>query len=162
MTRSFDDHPPDKPPCTIPDLTASCDVEEITRFARLSPRDHVLVLGRDSLAIALKLWRLGFVHVGCAPKCALKVAHGETDALMIGAENSEDLAAAVIRSGNLLRPGGQLMVRVARKGSKAILPALKAQLARAGFKAGPGLFDPESLWIIAERLASKAPRALAA
>ncbi|HQS49784.1 MAG TPA: hypothetical protein PK706_25630, partial [Xanthobacteraceae bacterium] len=82
-------------------------IEEIAAFAHLRPCDHVVVLGKESLDLALRLWRSGFTNVGCAPRNLDKVAHGGADALIIDhLASGEDFAAAIARNRSFVRRGG--------------------------------------------------------
>lgn len=127
-------------------------IEEIAAFAHLRPCDHVVVLGRESLDLALRLWRSGFTNVGCAPRNLDKVAHGGADALIIDhLAPGEDFAAAIARNRSFVRRGGWMLVHVARAAGRGALPALRGLLAKAGFSAGPGIVDSAGVWIAARR-----------
>ncbi|MFG1424955.1 hypothetical protein [Roseixanthobacter glucoisosaccharinicivorans] len=127
-------------------------IEEIAAFAHLRPCDHVVVLGNESLDLALRLWRSGFTNVGCAPRNLDKVAHGGADALIIDhLAPGEDFAAAIARNRSFVRRGGWMLVHVARAAGRGALPALRGLLAKAGFSAGPGIVDSAGVWIAARR-----------
>ncbi|MFG1410628.1 MAG: hypothetical protein B7Y12_15520 [Rhizobiales bacterium 24-66-13] len=127
-------------------------IEEIAAFAHLRPCDHVVVLGKESLDLALRLWRSGFTNVGCAPRNLDKVAHGGADALIIDhLASGEDFAAAIARNRSFVRRGGWMLVHVARAAGRGALPALRGLLATAGFSAGPGIVDSAGVWIAARR-----------
>ncbi|MFG1398015.1 hypothetical protein [Roseixanthobacter pseudopolyaromaticivorans] len=135
-----------------PEPNPSWAIEEIAAFAHLRPCDHVVVLGKESLNLALGLWRSGFTNVGCAPRNLDKVAHGTADALIIDhLAMDEDFAAAIERNRGFVRRGGWLLVHVARSAGRGALPALRGLLAKAGFCAGPGIVDGAGVWIAARR-----------
>ncbi|MFG1463858.1 hypothetical protein V5F77_13265 [Xanthobacter sp. DSM 24535] len=132
--------------------TPTWSIEEIAAFAHLRPCDHVVVLGREGLNLALALWRSGFTNVGCAPRNLDKVAHGAADALIIDhLPAEEDFAAAIERNRSFVRRGGWVLVHVARSAGRGALPALRGLLAKAGFSVGPGIVDGAGVWIAARR-----------
>lgn len=119
---------------------------------RLQPRHHLVVVGRESLALALELWRAGFVHVGCAPQSLDCIAHGVVDALVVErAPEGADLGRIIARSRFMVREGGWLLLRLPHSEGRALLPEVAALLDAAGFSPGIGLVDAGGRWITARR-----------
>ncbi len=145
------EEPPE--PGTRLGATAGLDgLGDVAAAARLRPQHHIVVVGRDSLSLALDLWRAGFVNVGCAPRSLDCVAHGAADALIVDrAPEGPDLGRIITRSRFMLRDGGWLLLHLPQGGGRALLPALKALLDAAGFVLGMGLCDADGRWITAQR-----------
>ena len=153
LYRAESAHPPEPPQSgTGLEVPTDSGVGEIAAVLRLQPRHHLVVVGRDSLSLALDLWRAGFVHVGCAPRNLDCIAHGVVDALVAECSpEGPDLGRIIARSRFMLREGGWLAVRVPHAASRTFLPAITALLDQAGFAAGVGLFDAGGRWITAQR-----------
>lgn len=119
---------------------------------RLQGHHHMVVVGHESLNLALELWRAGFVHVGCAPRSLDCIAHGVVDALVVdGAREGADLARIITRSRFMVREGGWVLLRLPHSEGKVLLPEISALLEAAGFVPGVGLVDAGGRWITAQR-----------
>lgn len=125
---------------------------DVAVTARLRPQHHIVVVGRDSLSLALDLWRAGFINVGCAPRSLDCVAHGAADALIVEClPAAADLDRIIARSRFMLREGGWLLLHLPQGGGRARLSMVKAMLDAAGFALGMGLCNADGRWITAQR-----------
>lgn len=146
--------PPERSPADDREERVGPLLERASR-ARVQAQDHILVLGRDSLSLALALWRAGFCNVGCAPRNLDCVAHGVADVLIAeDAPCGADLDRLMARARFMLRERGWLFLHHADAAQSGV-PRLSAQLVAAGFVVGDAGPDGlGGLWMTARRRAA--------